>query len=46
MFYYPSVQEGIAWLTASDDDWAEYAVAMYEAAVKRGEDGPPEDNAS
>ena len=35
MFYYPSAQEGLAWLEASDAAWAARAVAAYDDAVRR-----------
>jgi hypothetical protein len=42
MFYYPSAEEGLAWLEASDAAWAARAVAAYDDAVRR-QDEPPEE---
>lgn len=38
MLYWPSPQEGLAWLEASDEAWAQRAAAAYAAAVERGPD--------
>ena len=45
MFFYPSEQEGLAWLTASDASWGARAVAAYKAAVDRGPDETLADDA-
>ena len=41
MLYYGSVAEGLAWLEASDEDWAGYAAGRYAAAVERGQGETP-----
>ena len=41
MFYYPSAEEGLAWLEASDAAWADRAGQLFRAARERGEDEPP-----
>lgn len=38
MLFRPELQDGLTWYEASDEAWAKRAVAVYEAAVKRGED--------
>ena len=35
MLFWPSPQEGLAWLEASDETWSEYARIVYDAAVRR-----------
>lgn len=37
MLFYPTVREGVAWLLAKDESWAQYAAAKYAAAVERGD---------
>ena len=47
MFFYPSDQEGLAWLEASDASWAARAEGAYKAAAERAPDeAPPDDGAS
>ena len=41
MFFYPSAQEGLAWLEAGDDAWADRAAVAYDAAMARQDDGDP-----
>ena len=41
---YPSPQEGLAWLEASDEAWAGYGRARYAAAAERREDETPADD--
>lgn len=38
MFYYGSVAEGLAYLEASDEDWADYAGRVCGAAAERDAD--------
>ena len=38
MFLYPSADEGLAWLEADDDHWADRAYGAYLAARERGGD--------
>ena len=44
MFYYPSAEEGRAWLEASDAAWAARVVDLYAAAAERGRDDGPADD--
>ena len=44
--FYGSDVEGLAYLTVSDDDWAEWVVAVNAAAVKRGQDETAADDTS
>jgi len=44
--FYGSTVEGLAYLTVSDEDWAEYAAALNAAAVKRGQDETAADDTS
>lgn len=37
MFLYPSSDEGLAWLEAGDEHWADRAVSAYAAAAERRE---------
>jgi hypothetical protein len=38
VFYYGSVAEGLAFLQASDEDWAGYAAAIAKAAAERDDE--------
>ena len=40
MFLYPSPQEGLAWLEASDQYWAGEFARLYDAAVTRADETP------
>jgi hypothetical protein len=42
MFFWPSEQEGRAWLEACDESWADRAGQAYSAAAARRDDGEPE----
>lgn len=46
MFLYPSSDEGLAWLEAGDEHWADRAVSAYAAAAERRDEAPPEDGTS
>ena len=39
MLLYPSLQESVAWLEASDEEWGRRGAVLYADAVKRGQDG-------
>ena len=43
MLFYGSVAEGLAYLEATDEDYADYAGRVYAAAARRGEDEPGDD---
>lgn len=46
IFLYPSAEEGLAWLEAGDEHWADRAYAAYAAAAERRDATPPEDGTS
>ena len=37
MLFWPSPREGLAWLEADDEAWAQRAAAAYAAATERGQ---------
>jgi hypothetical protein len=43
VFLYPSAEDAVAWLAASDESWGRYGASRYAAAAGRASDpGQPE----